>query len=94
MRLYMVYNFTNFGEGGSTHSPVGIYSSKDTLLEAMNIIHKHHDLSTWGLHDYQVYEIELDAMPDNEPWFTSSNYTELNLDLDEPNKYTNKVVIR
>lgn len=42
--------------------------------------------------DYRVCKLELDAMPDNKPWFINANCTELQLTLDKPDKYNNKVV--
>jgi hypothetical protein len=72
-KLYLLYEYADFGEDGSHHNPIGVYSTKDKVLEAMQLIHKHYDLTIWGLCDYKVYEVELDAMPDNSPWFTRAD---------------------
>lgn len=70
-KLYMLMEYANFGEDGLTMHIMGLYTTSDLAVAEVQHEHNEHHLTTWGLHDYRLYELEVDK-PDSK--YTYDDY--------------------
>lgn len=68
VKLYLLVEDADFGCDGRHHHIMGIYTTKEAAVAEMQREHQVHDLTTWGLLDYRLYEIELDVPDGKYKW--------------------------
>jgi hypothetical protein len=59
-KLYLLIEDADFGEDGRTFHVMGIFSTPELAIEEVQREHKDYSYTSYGLHDFRLYEVELD----------------------------------